>query len=77
MIAAWSRASVQSRWVRAEAQEGLDHNKLIPVFLEEITPPLIFRSIQAVSLVDWDGRETSRDFTRLVADIGCLLDPHE
>ena len=75
VIVAWSRASVQSRWVRAEAQEGLNHNKLIPVFLEEITPPLIFRSIQAVSLVDWDGRETSRDFTRLVADIGCLLDP--
>jgi hypothetical protein len=31
VVVAWSRDSVQSRWVRAEAQEGLDHNKLIPV----------------------------------------------
>jgi formylglycine-generating enzyme required for sulfatase activity len=75
VIVAWSQASVESRWVRAEAQEGLDHNKLIPVYLDEISPPLIFRSLQAVSLVDWDGNKTTRDFTRLVADIGCLLGP--
>ncbi|MDX2457582.1 MAG: toll/interleukin-1 receptor domain-containing protein, partial [Gammaproteobacteria bacterium] len=73
VIVVWSQASVDSRWVRAEAQEGLDHNKLIPVFLDEISPPLIFRSLQAVNLVNWDGKKTTRDFTRLVADIGSLI----
>ena len=75
VIVAWSRESVQSRWVRAEAQEGLDHNKLIPVFLDEVSPPLIFRFIQAVSLVAWDGKETAQDFKKLVADIGNILGP--
>jgi len=75
VIVAWSRESVQSRWVRAEAQEGLDHNKLIPVFLDEVSPPLIFRSIQAISLVAWDGKETAQNFRKLVADIGNILGP--
>jgi hypothetical protein len=75
VIVAWSRESVQSRWVRAEAQEGLDHNKLIPVFLDEVSPPLIFRCIQAISLVAWDGKETAQDFRKLVADIGKRLGP--
>jgi len=75
VIVAWSRESVQSRWVRAEAQEGLDHNKLIPVFLDEVSPPLIFRFIQAISLVAWDGKETAQNFRKLVADIGNILGP--
>ena len=74
VLVAWSHDSVQSRWVRAEAQEGLDHNKLIPIFLDAVTPPLIFRSIQTVSLLDWDGQDTDQAFTRLVADIGRLLE---
>ena len=75
VIVGWSRESVQSRWVRAEAQEGLDNNKLIPVFLDEVSPPLIFRSIQAINLVAWDGKETAQDFRKLVTDIGSILGP--
>jgi hypothetical protein len=75
VIVAWSHESVQSRWVRAEAQEGLDHNKLIPVFLDEVLPPLIFRAIQAISLVAWNGKETAQDFKKLVTDIGNILGP--
>ena len=75
VIVAWSQESVQSRWVRAEAQEGRVHNKLIPVFLDEVSPPLIFRSIQAINLVAWDGKETAQNFRKLVADIGKLLGP--
>jgi len=75
VIVAWSLESVQSRWVRAEAQEGLDHNKLIPVFLDEVLPPLIFRAIQAISLVAWGGKETAQNFRKLVADIGKRLGP--
>ena len=75
VIVAWSRESVQSRWVRAEAQEGLDHQKLVPVFLEAVKPPLIFRAVHSISLADWDGTATSKAFKRLVADINHKLDP--
>jgi hypothetical protein len=75
VVVVWSRNSIDSRWVRAEAKEGLDHKKLIPVFLEEIKPPLIFRSIHAINLASWDGNKTSAEFRKLVADIVLLINP--
>lgn len=73
VVVVWSSNSIDSRWVRAEAQEGLDHKKLIPIFLEEVKPPLIFRSIHATNLAGWDGSRTSTEFRKLVADIELLI----
>lgn len=50
VIVAWSRYSVDSRWVMEEADEGLKRNALIPVLLDAVDPPLGFRSIQAADL---------------------------
>jgi hypothetical protein len=75
VIVVWSGNSVDSRWVRAEAQEGLDDEKLIPVFQESVRPPLIFRSIHAANLVGWTGSEAAAEFRKLVADIELLTDP--
>src|SRR5262245_32543434 len=53
MIVLWSRNSVRSRWVRTEAHEGLTRRILIPVFIDKVRPPLAFRLIQTMDLVDW------------------------
>jgi hypothetical protein len=74
VIVVWSGNSIDSRWVRAEAQEGLEDNKLIPVFLEDVRPPLIFRSIHGANLVGWTGSEATAEFRDLVADIERLTD---
>ena len=73
VVVVWPRNSIDSRWVRAEAQEGLDHKKLIPVLLEKVKPPLIFRSIHATKLVGWNGSRTSVEFRKLVGDIELLI----
>ena len=47
VIVVWSRHSVRSPWVRAEAEDAAGRNALVPVLLEEITLPLRFRAIEA------------------------------
>ncbi len=48
VIVLWSKTSVQSHWVRAEAGEALNKNRLIPVLLEAVEiPPLEEISVAA------------------------------
>jgi len=62
VVVLWSRAAVNSRWVRSEASEGASRDVLVPALLEEVTIPLEFRLLQAVDLRSWDG---SNDDLRL------------
>jgi TIR domain/PDZ domain len=62
VVVLWSRAAVNSRWVRSEASEGASRDILVPVMIEEVTIPLEFRLLQAVDLRSWDG---SHDDVRL------------
>ncbi len=57
ILVLWSQHSVKSQWVRAEAGVGLDRGVLIPTFIEPVEPPLLFRSIQAHFVTDWDSEE--------------------
>ena len=63
----WCAESVQSPWVRMEAEFGKD--KLLPVRLQKVAPPDAFEAIQAADLIGWDGAVGSprlQDFIRLV-----------
>jgi hypothetical protein len=51
VIVVWSRASVRSRWVKAEAGSADDQGKLIPItFDADVIPPTRFRNINVVKL---------------------------
>jgi hypothetical protein len=41
-IVLWSRKSVQSQWVRTEADEGQRRRILVPALLDEVVIPLAF-----------------------------------
>ena len=73
VIVAWSEASIQSSWVREEAEEGRGRKILVPVLFAEVKPPIDFRSIQAASLVNWDGRPTAEEFQQLVSAVADIL----
>jgi tetratricopeptide (TPR) repeat protein len=49
----WCAESVQSQWVRMEAELGKD--KLLPARLQKVAPPDSFEAIQAADLIGWDG----------------------
>lgn len=51
VIVVWSRSSVASRWVRAEASEADEQGKLLPVRFEaDVVPPVRFRQLNTVTL---------------------------
>ncbi len=49
----WCAESIQSPWVRMEAELGKD--ELIPARLQKVVPPDAFEAIQSADLIGWDG----------------------
>jgi hypothetical protein len=73
VIVVWSEASILSSWVCEEAEEGRERDILVPVFFDEVRPPIGFGSIQAASLVNWDGGPTAEEFQELVSAVADIL----
>lgn len=73
MVVLWSRSSVASTWVNEEAEEGRVREKLVPVLIDAVVPPLGFRGIQAADLNGWDGSPATPAFRQLVADLEIRL----
>ncbi|MDA9581114.1 TIR domain-containing protein [Luminiphilus sp.] len=48
VVVVWSRHSVKSDWVRAEANEGHTRGILVPVVIDDTRLPLLFRSLQGL-----------------------------
>jgi hypothetical protein len=65
VVVLWSAGAVASRFVKDEASLALDLGKLVPVAIEPVDPPLRFRSLQTISLVDWDGTVSASEFVAL------------
>lgn len=55
VLVAWSAAARDSLWVRAEANEALDQNKLIQLNLDGAKPPLPFNMLHFANLRGWNG----------------------
>lgn len=73
VIVLWSNDSVESSWVRAEAEVAMKKGHLIPALLGEVNIPLVFRQFQAASLSDWDGDDNHAGFQQLLHAISALL----
>jgi TIR domain len=77
MVVLWSRSSVDSFWVNEEAEEGRTRKQLMPVLIERVVPPIGFRSVQTIDLVDWDGSPEASGVQRLIGDVAALLTHRE
>ena len=76
VVVAWSHLSVESEWVADEAQEAKDLGKLVPILIDDVRPPLGFRSLQNLSLVDWDGQASHPSIQALFDAIDLHLGAH-
>lgn len=72
LLVLWTANSVLSRWVRIEAYEALQGDKLLPVRLENVKPPMEFRQTQTFDLVGWTGERDDPRLDHLIADL-CIL----
>ena len=75
VIVMWSERAVQSRYVRDEATYALDHDKLVPVAIENVNLPFRFRALHTLSLLGWDGSRDFPEFRRLVDDVAAIVSP--
>jgi TPR repeat protein len=75
VIVLWSRHSIASDWVKAEASEGARRGVLRPIWIEDVRIPLEFRRLQTARLVDWQRGAAHREFDQLLSDIGGTLGP--
>jgi hypothetical protein len=77
-VVLWSTTSLSSKFVRDEAQEGLDDGRLVPVLLEGGTKqPLGFRQVQAADLSQWKPDVEDEEFERFTASIRAIAPPSQ
>lgn len=69
VVVLWSRSSVESRWVRAEATIADRHGILVPVMIEDCDRPLMFELTQAPDLCRWKGNTDDPLWREFVADV--------
>jgi hypothetical protein len=55
VVVLWSIHSTKSEWVKNEAASAVEHEKLIPVQIDDSKLPLEFRRRQTLSLSGWSG----------------------
>ena len=75
VIVIWSHRSIQSQYVKDEATCALELNKLIPVAIDEVSPPFRFQGLHTLSLVGWRGSASVPPFQKLRVDIERLIGP--
>jgi hypothetical protein len=59
VIVVWSKASVESGWVRDEATLALEEKKLVPLRIDTACLPMRFRNIHTIDLASWTGESGS------------------
>ncbi len=55
VVVLWSKKSVESRWVRAEATLANRYKTLVPVMIEPCERPIMFELTQTAELSHWQG----------------------
>jgi hypothetical protein len=73
VIVIWSRRAIQSQYVKDEATYALSLNKLIPVAIDDVSPPFRFQGLHTLSLAGWRGSSNTPAFQKLVVDIENLI----
>lgn len=65
VIVLWSERSVDSDWVKDEAQKGLGRQVLVPALIDAVEIPLGFGRVHAAHLERWDGDRADPEFRKL------------
>ncbi len=73
VVVLWSKRSVDSSWVRAEATQAYRSKKLTPVMIEDCVRPVMFELTQTAELSHWKGDRKSPAWQAFVADLRGLV----
>ena len=73
VIVLWSKKSVASRWVRAEATLADRNKTLLPVMVEPCERPIMFELTQTAELTHWQGAPDDRAWVAFLSDVKRLV----
>ena len=69
VVVLWSKASVASRWVRAEATLADRNKTLVPVMIETCDRPIMFELTHTAELSHWTGDASDGPWQALLGDV--------
>ncbi|MEQ1610338.1 MAG: toll/interleukin-1 receptor domain-containing protein, partial [Hyphomonadaceae bacterium] len=69
VVVLWSKRSVDSRWVRAEATLADRNKTLAPCMIEPCERPIMFELTQTAELSHWQGNATDKAWTAFLSDV--------
>ncbi len=69
VVVLWSKKSVTSRWVRAEATLADRNKTLVPAMIEPCDRPIMFELTQTADLSQWQGDANDPVWRAYVADV--------
>ena len=75
VVVLWSKTSVASRWVRAEATQADRNGTLVPVMIEACERPIMFELTQTADLSHWQGAPDDAAWRSFLADVHGFLTP--
>jgi Tol biopolymer transport system component len=74
VVVLWSKRSVDSRWVRAEAMQANDNKTLVPVMIEPCKRPIMFELTHTADLSQWTGDRKDTAWQSFVAGVRRFVD---
>jgi TolB-like protein len=69
VVVLWSKRSVESRWVRAEATLADRNKTLVPCMIEPCERPIMFELTQTAELSHWQGDADDRPWLAFLLDV--------
>jgi TolB-like protein len=69
VVVLWSKAAVQSRWVRSEATLADRNRTLVPAMIEPCERPIMFELTKTADLSQWNGDPSHRTWREFLADV--------
>src|SRR5665213_2284881 len=69
VVVLWSKQSVDSRWVRAEATLADRQKTLVPVTIEPCERPIMFELTQTADLAHWQGEPADKAWLAFLGDV--------
>jgi len=73
VMVVWTPTSVASRWVRGEAREAADNNKLVPVRFDNARLPMDVRAIHTTDLDGWNEDPQSPQAREFLQALGAMI----
>lgn len=74
VVVLWSKKSVESHWVRAEATQAHNRNSLVPVMIEPCRRPMLFDLTHTADLTGWSGEAADPRWRSFIGGLRRFVD---